>query len=156
MRCHLEKTFTKIGPVLVLRLRVVHHCTAMKILIVEDHPDMRELVRLILESLDYVPIVASHGKEGIEKAISQKPKLILMDIVMPMMDGWQAVRALRANPETKEIPILATTALIRPRDLTACLEAGCNGYIVKPFGRMDLQRKINELLAGTAISSPYS
>ena len=55
----------------------------MKVLIVEDHPDMRELLRLFLESLYYVPIVASHGKEGIEKAISEKPKLILMDIRMP-------------------------------------------------------------------------
>lgn len=118
----------------------------MKVLIVEDHPDMREVLRLFLESLFYVPVVASHGKEGVEKAISEKPKLILMDIRMPVMDGWQAAKALRANPDTMKIPILATTALFRPDELTACMEAGCNGYIVKPFSLVDLQRKIGELL----------
>jgi two-component system, cell cycle response regulator DivK len=119
----------------------------MKILIVEDHPDMRELVRLFLQSLYYVPVVASHGKEGVEKAISDKPKLILMDIRMPVMDGWQAAKALRTNPLTQKIPILATTALVRPHELRACLEAGCDSYIVKPFSLQDLQTKIGELLA---------
>jgi CheY-like chemotaxis protein len=119
----------------------------MKVLIVEDHPDMREVLRLFLESLYYVPVLASHGKEGVEKAISEKPKLILMDIRMPVMDGWQAAKALRANPDTNKIPILATTALFRPHELTACLEAGCDGYLIKPFGLRDLQRKIREMIA---------
>ena len=61
----------------------------MKILIVEDDADMRDLLRLILERSYYVPILASQGKEGVEKAISEKPKLILMDIRMPIMDGWE-------------------------------------------------------------------
>jgi CheY-like chemotaxis protein len=56
-----------------------------------------------------------------------------MDIRMPVMDGWQAAKALRANPDTMKIPILAMTALFRPDELTACLEAGCNSYIVKPL-----------------------
>ena len=119
----------------------------MKVLIVEDHPDMREVLRLFLESLYYVPIVASHGKEAVEKATSEKPKLILMDIRMPVMDGWQATKALRANPDTKKIPILATTALFRSHELTACLKAGCDGYIVKPFDLRDLHKKMGELLA---------
>ena len=72
----------------------------IKVLIVEDHQDMRELVRLVLESLDYVPIAARNGKKGVEKAISEKPKLILLDIRMPIMDGWEAAKALRAHPET--------------------------------------------------------
>ena len=123
----------------------------MKILIVEDHPDMRELLCLILESLDYIPIIASHGKECLEKAITEKPQLILMDMMMPGMDGWEAAKTLRANPETKKIPILATTALFRPHELKTCLEAGCNGYIVKPFSCLDLQTKIRELLVGAAV-----
>jgi CheY-like chemotaxis protein len=118
----------------------------MKVLIVEDHPDMRELVRLIVGALDYVPIVASHGKECLEKAITEKPKLILMDLRMPVMDGWQAAKALRANPDTEKIPILATTALFRPHELKTCLEAGCNDYIVKPFSVLNLQSKIREML----------
>jgi two-component system, cell cycle response regulator DivK len=118
----------------------------MKILIVEDHPDMRELLCLILESLDYIPIIASHGKECLEKAIAEKPQLILMDMMMPGMDGWEAAKTLRANPETKKIPILATTALFRPHELKTCLEAGCNDYIVKPFSVQNLRGKIRELL----------
>ena len=127
----------------------------MKILIVEDHSDMRELVRLILGSLDYVPIVAGHGKECLEKAIAEKPQLILMDMMMPVMDGWEAIRALRANPDTKNIPILAATALFRPHELKTCLEAGCTGYIVKPFSCLDLQTKIRELLVGAAVQKQF-
>ena len=118
----------------------------MKILIVEDHPDMRELLCLILESLDYIPIIASHGEECLEKAIAEKPQLILMDMMMPGMDGWEAAKTVRANPETKKIPILATTALFRPHELKTCLEAGCNDYIVKPFSVQNLRGKIRELL----------
>ena len=119
----------------------------MKILIVEDNPDMRDLVCLIVERLFYLPVLACHGKEGLEKAIAEKPQLILMDMRMPVMDGWEAARALRIHPDTKNIPILATTALFRPHELKTCLEAGCNGYIVKPFSFVDLQTKIKELLA---------
>ena len=120
----------------------------MKVLIVEDYPDMRALLCLILKSLGCLPIVASHGKQGVEKAISEKPKLILMDIRMPIMDGLEAARALRAHPETKEIPILVTTALLRHPDRAACLEAGCSDYMVRPFNLLDLKDKIRELLAG--------
>ena len=118
----------------------------VEILIIEDSPDMRALLCLILKSLGYLPIVASHGKEGVEKAISEKPKLILMDIRMPIMDGLEAARALRAHPETKEIPILVTTALLRHPDRAACLDAGCSDYMVRPFNVLDLQNKIRELL----------
>jgi CheY-like chemotaxis protein len=76
----------------------------------------------------------------VEKANAEKPDLILMDMMMPVMDGWEAPRALRASRETKDIPILATTAIFRSADLKSCLDAGCNGYIVKPFNGMDLQR----------------
>jgi two-component system, cell cycle response regulator DivK len=122
----------------------------MKVLIVDDYPDMRELLGRVLEGLGYAVVLASHGKEGLEKAIAEKPNLILMDMMMPIMDGWEAARALRSNPETKEIPILATTALIRPHDLKACLDAGCNGYIIKPFSFANLHSKIRGLLADTA------
>ena len=121
----------------------------MKVLIVEDHPDMRNLLGIIVERLGYLPVLANEGEEGVEKAIAEKPSLILLDMVMPKMDGREVARRLRANPQTKEIPILAITALFRSQDLNACLLAGCNGYIVKPFGVEDLQAKIRELLAGT-------
>ena len=120
-----------------------------KVLIVEDHPDMRELLSWQVELMGFVPILAKHGKEGLEKAIAEKPELILMDIMMPGMDGWEAVRAMRAAPETKDIPILAATALFRDSDLKTCMEVGCNSYIVKPFTFHELQRKIRELLPQT-------
>jgi two-component system, cell cycle response regulator DivK len=119
----------------------------MKLLIVEDNSDMRDLLGLIVEQFGYVPVLASHGKDGLEKAISEKPDLIIMDMMMPIMDGWQAARALRANPETKNIPILATTALVGPNKVKTFLEAGCDGYILKPFSVMKLQRKIAELIS---------
>lgn len=117
-----------------------------KVLIVEDHADMRELLSWQIELMGYVPISAKHGKECLEKAIAEKPDLILMDIMMPGMDGWEAARTLRANPETKDIPILAATALFRDSDLNTCMEAGCNSYIVKPFTFLELQGKIRELI----------
>jgi len=117
-----------------------------KVLIVEDHADMRELLTWQIELMGFVPIPAKHGKEGVEKAIAEKPQLILLDIMMPGMDGWEAARVLRANPETKDIPILAATALFRDSDLKSCLEAGCNGYIVKPFTFQELQGKVREFI----------
>jgi two-component system cell cycle response regulator DivK len=119
---------------------------AMKILVVEDNAVVRDLLARILERIGYVPVLASYGKEGLEKAIAERPNLIIMDMRMPVMDGWETTRALRANPDTKNIPILATTALSRPHELKTCLDAGCNGYIVKPFSVRNLQRKIAELL----------
>jgi two-component system cell cycle response regulator DivK len=117
-----------------------------KVLIVEDHPDMRELLSWQIELMGFLPIAAKHGKEGVEKAITEQPNLILMDIMMPGMDGWEAARALRANPATRDIPILAATALFRDSDLKSCLEAGCNAYIVKPFTFQELQGKVRQFV----------
>lgn len=125
-----------------------------KVLIVEDHADMRELLSWQIELMGFVPITAKHGKEGVEKALSEKPQLVLMDIMMPGMDGRETARALRANPETKDIPILAATALFRDSDLKSCLEAGCNGYIVKPFTFQELQAKLREFVPQSNGSLP--
>jgi len=123
-----------------------------KVLIIEDHADMRELLIWQFELMGYMPIAAKRGRDGVEKALSEKPKLIIMDIMMPGMDGWQATRELRANGETKDIPILAATALFRDTDLKSCIDAGCNGYIVKPFTFQELQGKVRELIPATAAS----
>jgi len=125
-----------------------------KILIVEDHADMRELLIWQIELMGFAAVAAKHGKEAVEKAVTERPHLILMDIMMPSMDGWEATRALRARAETKEIPILAATALFRDSDLKSCLEAGCNGYIVKPFTFQELQAKVRELLPDGSSSVP--
>lgn len=115
-----------------------------KVLIVEDHADMRELLEWQIELMGFTPISARHAKEGLERAFAEKPELILMDIMLPGMDGWEAARALRASPETSSIPILAATALFRDSDLKSCMDAGCDGYIVKPFTFQELQKKVKE------------
>ena len=115
-----------------------------KILVVEDHADMRELLAWQIELMGFVPITARLAKEGIEKAVAERPDLILMDVMMPEMDGREAVRQLRARPETRDIPILAATALFRATDLKICFDAGCNGVIAKPFTYQELQVKVRE------------
>ena len=117
-----------------------------KILVVEDHPDMRDLLIRQMQLMGFLVILAKHGAEGVERALKEKPHLILMDIMMPGIDGWEATRWLRSNPETRDIPILAATALFRESDLRACLEAGCDDYIVKPFSFEELRGKVKELI----------
>ncbi len=118
-----------------------------KVLVVEDHPDMRELLIWQMEAMGFSAIPARHGKDGVDKAMKEKPHLILMDIKMPGMDGREATRILRANPETQDIPILAATALFSESDLKSCLEAGCNDCIVKPFSFQELQGKVQEFIS---------
>jgi CheY-like chemotaxis protein len=120
---------------------------AKKILIVEDHADMRDLIVRQVEVMGFQPLCASNGKEAIDKAISEKPDLIVMDILMPYLDGREVTRLLRSNPETRDIPILAMTVLFADADLRTCLDAGCNDYLVKPFTLQDLKRKVQQWLA---------
>ncbi len=117
-----------------------------KAIIVEDHPDLMEILSLQLETLGFSVISANNGMEGVEKAITEKPDLILMDIMMPGMDGREATRRIRSNPETKDIPILAATVLFEESDLRSCIEAGCNDYIVKPFSHQELRAKIMDFI----------
>ncbi len=117
-----------------------------KVLIVEDHPDMLEVLTWQMEMMGYSVITAKQGKEAVVKALEEKPLLILMDIMMPGMDGREATRLIRANAETRNIPILAATVLFRESDISSCLEAGCNGFILKPFTFDELKGKIQEFI----------
>jgi two-component system cell cycle response regulator DivK len=117
-----------------------------KVLLVEDHPDIRRVLRIQLERMGFAVISAKNGKEGVETAIAENSDLILMNSIMPEMDGRQATRILRADPETKDVPILAATAMSEPADVQAFIDAGCNDYIVKPFTSNELLRKIKALI----------
>jgi two-component system alkaline phosphatase synthesis response regulator PhoP len=117
-----------------------------KILVVENHADMREILVKILDLMGFTAITSKNGREGVEKALAEKPDLIVMDIMMPEISGWEATRILRSNPETKDVPVLAATVLFRPSDLQRCISVGCNDYIVKPFTVKQLRRKIERLV----------
>ncbi len=117
-----------------------------KIVVAEDHADMREVLAWEVESLGFSPIAVKNGKEAVEKAVEEKPLLILMDIMMPEMDGREATRVIRSNPETRDIPIVAATVLFRESDLQSCIDAGCNDYLVKPFTLRQLRDKIKEFV----------
>jgi len=84
--------------------------------------------------------------EAVEKASAESPDLIVMDILMPKLNGFQATARIRQNPRTKDIPILAATALARPGDREKCLESGCDGYIAKPFTHKQLGAAIDRLI----------
>lgn len=117
-----------------------------RILLAEDHPGTIEVMQQELEVLGFEVIVAQNGLEAVEKATAESPDLIVMDMLMPKMDGFQAAASIRQNPKTKGIPILAATALARPGDREKCLESGCDGYIAKPFTHRQLGAAIERIL----------
>lgn len=102
------------------------------ILLVEDHEDNRIVYRTILEHVGYTVLLAGDGVEGVRLAREQKPDLILMDVSIPLMDGWTATSVLKADPETASIPIVALTAHALAGDRERALEVGCDGYLAKP------------------------
>lgn len=116
-----------------------------RVLLAEDHPGTIEVMQTELEVLGYEVVVAQDGQEAVEKAATESPDLIVMDIIMPKLDGFQATARIRENPRTRDIPILAATALARPGDREKCLESGCDGYIAKPFTHRQLGAAIDRL-----------
>ena len=117
-----------------------------RILLVEDHPGTIEVMQLELEVLGFEVVVAQNGLEAVETATAESPDLIVMDMLMPKMDGFQAAASIRQSPKTKDIPILAATALARPGDREKCLESGCEGYSAKPCTHRKLGAAIQRIL----------
>ncbi len=117
-----------------------------KALVVEDNPDMLKVLEFQMELMGFSVITANNGKEGVKKAMEEVPNLILMDIMMPVMDGRDATRIIRSSPETQNIPILVSTALANNSVLESCIEAGCNAYITKPFTFKELQKKVQDFV----------
>ena len=104
-----------------------------RILLVEDNEMNRDMLSRRLARKEYEVLVAVDGKEGVEMAGSVAPDLILMDMSLPVMDGWEATRQLKASPETKAIPIIALTAHAMSGDREKAMEAGCDDYDTKPI-----------------------
>ena len=118
-----------------------------KILIVDDQKEVRELVEVTLRSGDYKILEASNGKDSVEVVKSEKPDLVIMDVMMPgEIDGLAATRILKKDEETKGSKIIMLTAKGQTADLDAGYEAGADDYFIKPFSPLDLIRKIEEML----------
>ncbi len=116
-----------------------------KILVVEDVDFNRDLVVQLLED-QYQVIEAVNGQEGVSIAEKEKPDLILMDLSLPVMDGWEATRILKADPELQFIPVIALTAHAMKGDEKKALAAGCDDYLAKPLDEDELLSKIERHL----------
>lgn len=122
--------------------------SAKTILHVEDLEDNREVVRLLVERLGFRLLEAKDGAEGIELALAERPDLILMDLSLPIVDGWEATRRLKADARSARIPVIAVTAHAMKMDEAYARAAGCDGYVAKPIDVTTFQRLLREHLGG--------
>ena len=116
------------------------------ILVVEDQEDNRQILRDLLGASDYEMVEAEKGQEAIDAVAKKKPDLILMDIQLPVMDGYEATRRIKANPDWKSIPIIVVTSYALSGDAEKARAAGCDDYVTKPYSPRQLLAKIREYL----------
>jgi len=117
-----------------------------KILLVEDNEMNRDMLSRRLKKKGYEVVIAVDGQEGVTMASSEGPDIVLLDMSLPVMDGWEAARLLEANPGTRDIPVIALTAHAMAGDREKTLEAGCDDYDTKPVDFKRLLGKIEALL----------
>ena len=118
----------------------------MKILLVEDNEMNRDMLSRRLKRKGYEVVIAINGEEGVSLAQSESPHLILMDMSLPVMDGWEATRLIKTSPKTKHIPILGLSAHAMHGDREKGMDAGCDDYDTKPIDLKRLLEKIKTLL----------
>ena len=121
-----------------------------KLLLVEDNEMNRDMLSRRLQKRGYEVVLAVDGEEGVAKAQSEVPALILMDMSLPGIDGWEATRRIKADAKTKDIPVIALTAHALVSDRESALAAGCDDFDTKPVELTRLLTKIENLLAGTS------
>lgn len=119
-----------------------------KILLIEDNEMNRDMLSRRLQRRGYEVVIATDGAEGVSKVYTEMPDLILMDMSLPVKDGWTATRELKADEATKHIPIIAQTAHAMAGDRQKCLAVGCDDYTTKPVEFEKLVQKIEALLTG--------
>jgi two-component system, cell cycle response regulator DivK len=117
-----------------------------RVLAIEDHEDNRRILRDLLTSVGYELIEATTGEEGIALAQSEHPDLILMDIQLPGLDGYETTRRIRANAALQAVPIIAVTSYALSGDDVKAMAAGCDAYVTKPFSPRELLAKIRQFL----------
>ncbi|HLF25947.1 MAG TPA: response regulator [Anaerolineae bacterium] len=120
--------------------------TTLTVLLVEDSPLNRKLVETVLKPYGYRLLTAENGQVGVELAMREIPDLILMDVMMPVMNGYDATRRIKDHRETARIPIVALTASAMPHERDQALEAGCDGYISKPIDTRVFPGQIKQFL----------
>ena len=118
----------------------------LKILVVDDEPDLVSTLQYRLERCGCKVTTAVNGKDGLEKAASEKPDLILLDTNMPVMNGHEMLERLRNHPDLKDIPVIMLTALCETQDITTASAYGITDYVTKPFDFTDLMEKITKAL----------
>ncbi|KPJ69875.1 hypothetical protein AMJ44_02100 [candidate division WOR-1 bacterium DG_54_3] len=118
-----------------------------KILVVDDEPDVASLLTLMLKSQGYNVIAAGDGQEALEKARAEVPDLIVLDIMLPKLDGYKVARMLKFDEKFSHIPIIMLTAKIQEKDRKTGLEMGADAYVTKPFDTMQLLEKVKEVLS---------
>jgi two-component system, cell cycle response regulator DivK len=122
------------------------------ILLVEDHEDNRNVYRTILKLWEYEVLEAHDGQEAVRLGVSEQPDLILMDIAIPLIDGWEATQILKADPVTASIPIIALTALASPEDRQVAVDVGCDGFLAKPVEPRRVVAEVEKFI-GKALAS---
>lgn len=118
-----------------------------RILIVEDNMDTYELVRFILEKNGYDTFLAMNGRDGVNAAKKQSPDLIIMDLSMPEMDGWTAIRLIKENAQISSIPLIALTAHALPGDRQRAMDSGCDEYVTKPMDLLELIETVDSWIS---------
>ncbi len=118
-----------------------------KILIAEDEPDIRDLVAFTLRFAGYEVVSANNGEEAVQKASVDSPDLILMDVRMPRMTGYDACRAIKASPELKDIPVVFLSAKGQESEIQTGLDAGAEEYLLKPFAPDQLTDRVRAILS---------
>jgi CheY-like chemotaxis protein len=118
-----------------------------KILIAEDEPDIRELVAFMLRFAGYEVLAASNGEEAVQTATRDIPDLVLMDVRMPRMTGYDACRIMKANPNLRDIPVVFLSAKGQESEIQSGLEAGAEEYLLKPFSPDELTNRVRSILS---------
>jgi two-component system, cell cycle response regulator DivK len=117
-----------------------------RILVIEDQPDNRTILRDLLSAAGYAVLEAEDGEAGVAKALAERPDLILMDIQMPLVDGYEATRRIKAEPGMAATPIIAVTSYALAGDEAKTKAAGCDGYVAKPFSPRALLAEVRRFL----------
>ena len=118
-----------------------------KILIAEDEPDIRELVAFMLRFAGYEVLAASNGEEAVQTAAREIPDLVLMDVRMPRMTGYDACRIMKANPDLRDVPVVFLSAKGQESEIQSGLEAGAEEYLLKPFSPDELTNRVRSILS---------